>query len=211
MSHDLRTPLTAIKVAASNIRASEVRADRIEQSDLILAEVDRLTRLFENLLEMARLDAGAVPTDSRRTHPSEIIAAARAQADYALRQHHVEAVIEPDVPVLLDPRLTATAVSHLLENAAQYSPPGSTIRITAGGRPDGLTIAVRDHGPGIAPAELPRLFERFYRGAAGTSRTSGTGMGLWIVRGLLALENGRVSVENCCDGGAQFTIRVPVS
>ena len=76
-------------------------------------------------------------------------------------------------------------------------------------RPDGLVIQVRDHGPGIAPADLPHLFDRFYRGAAAKSRTSGTGMGLWIVRGLLAVQNGRVWAENCADRGAQFTLEVP--
>jgi two-component system sensor histidine kinase KdpD len=212
LGHDLRTPLTAIGVAASNIRESDLTpADRIEQSDLSLSEVERLTRLFQNLLEMARIDAGAVATDSRRTHPSEIVAAARAQVDYALRRHKLDVFIDPDIPVRLDPRLTATALAHLLENAAQYSPSGSTIQVTAGVGADSLTIAVRDHGPGIAAADLPRVFDRFYRGAAATSRTPGTGMGLWIVRGLLALENGQVWAENRSDGGAQFTIAVPVS
>jgi signal transduction histidine kinase len=75
---------------------------------------------------------------------------------------------------------------------------------------EGLAIQVRDHGPGIAPADLPHLFERFYRGAAARARASGTGMGLWIVRGLLAVEQGRVWAENCPDDGAQFTIVVPV-
>jgi signal transduction histidine kinase len=111
--------------------------------------------------------------------------------------------------VRLDPRLTATALAHLLENAAQYSPDGSDIRVNASVGADGLTIQVRDRGPGIAAADLPRLFERFYRGEAARSRTSGTGMGLWIVRGLLAAQSGHVWAENCPDGGAQFTIRVP--
>ena len=74
---------------------------------------------------------------------------------------------------------------------------------------DGLSIAIRDHGPGIAPADLPHLFERFYRGDAAKARASGTGMGLWIARGLLAVEQGRVWAENCKDGGAQFTVVVP--
>ena len=74
---------------------------------------------------------------------------------------------------------------------------------------DGLVIAVRDHGPGIAPADLPHLFDRFYRGDAAKARASGTGMGLWIARGLLAVEQGRIWAENCPDGGAQFTIAVP--
>ncbi len=139
---------------------------------------------------MARIDAGAIATESRWAHPSEIIAAARDQVEHTLRQHKVDLKVDPDVPVRLDPRLTATAVAHLLENAAQYAPPGSTIDVHASFTDDGLTIRVRDHGPGIAPADLPRLFERFYRGDAAKARASGTGMGLWIARGLLAVQHG---------------------
>jgi two-component system sensor histidine kinase KdpD len=209
MSHDLRTPLTAIRVAASNMKAPELsRDDRLEQSDLVLSEVERLTRLFQNLLEMARIDAGGIVTEARWTHPSEIVAAARDQVEQALHRHHVDVTIDPDVPVRLDPRLTATALAHLLANAAQYSPPGSTIELSARVGDDGLVIQVRDHGAGIAPADLPQLFERFYRGAGAKAHTSGTGMGLWIARGLLAVEDGRVWAENCADGGAQFTIAV---
>jgi two-component system, OmpR family, sensor histidine kinase KdpD len=210
LSHDLRTPLTAIRIAASNIKASEVaREERIEQSDLILSEVERLTRLFQNLLEMARIDAGGIAAESRWAHPSEIVAAARDQVEQALQGHRVDVTIEPDIPVRLDPRLTATALAHLLENAAQYSPAGSVVNVIGRVGPDGLAIQVRDHGPGIAPADLPHLFKRFYRGAAAKSRTSGTGMGLWIARGLLAVQNGQVWAENCADGGAQFTLVVP--
>jgi two-component system sensor histidine kinase KdpD len=212
LSHDLRTPLTAIRIAASNLKASELAHDeRAEQIDVILSEVERLTRLFQNLLEMARIDAGGIAADSRWTHPSEIIAAARDQVEQTLRGHKLDVVIEPDVPVRVDPRLTATALAHLLENAAQYSPPGSVVNVTARVGQDGLVIQVRDHGPGLAPADLPHLFERFYRGAAARSRTSGTGMGLWIVRGLLSVENGRVWAENCPDGGAEFTLAVPAA
>jgi two-component system sensor histidine kinase KdpD len=212
LSHDLRTPLTAIRVASSNLNRVELtREERLEQSDIILSEVERLSRLFQNVLEMARIDAGAVATESRWTHPSEIVAAARDQVERALHRHLVTVAFDPDVPVRLDPRLTATALAHLLENAAQYTPDGSTIEVAARVADETLTIQVRDHGPGIAPAELPRLFARFFRGAAAKARVSGTGMGLWIVRGLLAAEQGRVWAENCPDGGAQFTIAVPVS
>ena len=87
LGHDLRTPLTAIRVAASNITAPELtREERLEQSDLILSEVERLTRLFQNILEMARIDAGAVATESRWTHPSEIVAAARDQVEHTLQR-----------------------------------------------------------------------------------------------------------------------------
>jgi len=211
IGHDLRTPLTAIRIAASNIQAPEMAPDeRFGQADLILSEVERLSRLFQNVLEMARIDAGAIATEARWTHPSEIVAAARDQVEQTLREHEVEVRIDPDEPVRLDPRLTASALAHLLENAAQYSPSGSTIGVFSRVTDEGLTIEVRDHGPGIAPADLPRLFDRFYRGAASRTRASGTGMGLWIVRGLLAVEHGRVWAENGTDGGAQFTIVVPV-
>jgi two-component system sensor histidine kinase KdpD len=212
LGHDLRTPLTAIRVAASNLNASWMTADdRREQSDLILAEVERLTRLFQNILDMARIDAGAIATDARWTHPSEILAAARDQAEHALSQHKLEVTVEHDVPVQLDPRLTASAVAHLLENAAQYAPRASVINLNARVTDDGLVIDVRDHGPGIAPADLPHLFERFYRGGAAKGRASGTGMGLSIARGLLAAEQGRISAANCPDGGAQFRIVVPAA
>ena len=121
LAHDLRTPLTAIRVAASNLTTPEFSPDeRLEQGDLILAEVERLTRLFQNLLEMARIDAGAVDEEARWVHPSEIIAAARDQVEHTLGAHPVEVAIDPDLPVRLDPRLTAAALAHLLENAAQY-------------------------------------------------------------------------------------------
>src|SRR5262245_40547968 len=211
LGHDLRTPLTAIRVAASNLQASWLgEADRRDQADVVLTEVERLTRLFENILDMARLDAGAVSTEPQWVHPSQIVDAAREHVVYALSRHRVETVVsEDDTLVRLDPRLTAAALAHLLENAARYAPAESSIRVTTSVQDDELVIAVRDRGPGMAPADLPRLFERFYRGAQART-VSGTGMGLSIARGLLAVERGRIWAENCPDGGAQFTISVPV-
>lgn len=210
LSHDLRTPLTVIGVAASNLETPGLAdEERREQSELIRTEAARLTRLFENVLEMARIDAGAVSLDARWAHPSEIIAAAREQAAHALGGHPIEVEIDRDVPVQLDPRLTAAALSHLLENAGQYSPPGAVVTIQARLTGGDLEIRVRDRGAGVAAQDLPHLFDRFYRGAAARARTSGTGMGLWIVRGLLAAERGRVWADNVPDGGAVFTMAVP--
>ena len=159
---------------------------------------------------MARIDAGGVATEARRAHPSEIVAAARDQVEHTLRRHRVDVTIDPDVPVRLDPRLTASALAHLLENAAQYTPAGIDHRRRRvrhrrrahdrGARPRPGHRARRPAAP--VRAVLPR------RGAAQT-RTSGTGMGLWIARGLLAVEGGRVWAENSPDGGAHFTIVVP--
>lgn len=210
LGHDMRTPLTAIRVAADNVRSSwPDERERREQSEIIVTEVDRLTRLFQNILEMARIDAGAVTHDARWVAPSEIVDAARSRVEHALRGHPVDLAVESDRLVRLDPRLAAAALSHLLENAAQYTPDLAKIHVGAMVTDDGLTITVRDHGPGIAPGDLPHVFDRFYRGAGAHTRRPGTGMGLAIARGILAVEGGRISVENCVDGGARFTIAVP--
>jgi len=210
LSHDLRTPLTAIRVAADNLQSTwPDERERREQSELIVAEVDRLTRLFQNILEMARIDAGAVSNDARWVAPSEIVDAARNRVEHALRGRRIELSVESDRFVRLDPRLPAAALSHLLENAAQYSPQRSSIEVQGTVSDTGLTITVRDHGDGIASGDLPHLFERFYRGASAKIGRSGTGMGLAIARGVLAVNGGRISAENCADGGARFTIVVP--
>ncbi len=210
LGHDLRTPLTTIRVAASNLRGSWASEDDREvQSGLILAEVERLNRLFQNILDMAKLDAGAVSAERRWTHPAEVVEAARSQVEHIMKGRRVNVQTADDTLIKLDPQLTASALAHLLENAAQYSPSGSAIDVEAHAEAPGLRLSVRDRGPGIAPQDLPRLFDRFYRGGAGKHRTSGTGMGLSIARGLLAIEQGQVSAENCDDGGARFTMMVP--
>jgi two-component system, OmpR family, sensor histidine kinase KdpD len=210
LAHDLRTPLTAIRVAADNLQASWLtERDRQEQTALVLAEVERLTRLFGNILEMARIDAGTIGKDLRWVHPAEILEAARDQVVHSLTRHQLHTGIDAARLVRVDPRLTAAALAHLLENAAQYAPAGSEIEARASVTSEGLALTVRDRGPGISPEDLPHVFERFYRGAVAKARPSGTGMGLSIARGLLAVERGRVWVENSPDGGAQFTIVVP--
>jgi K+-sensing histidine kinase KdpD len=211
LAHDLGTPLTAIRVAASNLQESWVTEEqRREQTELVLAEVERLQRLFQNILEMARIDAGAIALEHQWVHPSEIIDAARRLVEHTLRSHPLEVRTGAERLVKLDPRLTSSALAHLLENAAQHSPPGSAISVEAHVTADELAIAVCDRGPGIALADLPHVFERFYRGANTTRRVSGTGMGLSIAKGFLAAERGRVWAENRIGGGAQFTLAVPV-
>jgi len=211
LGHDLRTPLTAIRVAATNLRGSWVDEQaRSEQTEIILAEVERLTRLFQNILEMARIDAGAVAAERQWTHPSQIVEAARAQVEHTLSGRTLNvSMADADTLVRIDPQVTAAALAHLLENAAQYSPAGAPIEVAATIGDEGLRIDVHDHGPGIAASDLPRLFDRFYRGAAATGRVSGTGMGLAIARGLLAAEQGQVWAENDRGGGAHFAIVVP--
>jgi two-component system sensor histidine kinase KdpD len=208
LAHDLKTPLTAIRIAADNLQANWLSPEqRREQTGIVLSEVKRLTRLFESILDMARIDGGRVAAARQWAHPLEIIEAARGQVEHFLRDHPIDVRDENTMLVELDPRLTAAALSHLLENAALYAPGGTAITVTASTSADGLLISVRDRGPGIPAEELPQLFDRFFRGRHARG-TPGTGMGLVIARGLLALEGGQVSAGNDPDGGADFRIAV---
>ena len=119
----------------------------------------------------------------RWAHPSEIVAAAREQVDHVLRATRVDVTIEADTPVRVDPRLTAAALAHVLENAAQYAPAGSTIESRRRSTSEGLTIGVRDRGPGIAPADLPHLFERFYRARTAKRARPARGWGCGLPAG----------------------------
>lgn len=211
VAHDLRTPLTAIHIAVNNLSGRSITAaQHSEQIDVALSGVDRLSRLFQNILEMTQIDAGAVAPTLQWVYPAEIIAIAREQVEHALRAHIVR-VVDGSVGqvVRVDPRVTSAALAHLLENAAQYSPDGTTITVTHELIPEGLGLTVQDQGRGIVDSQLPHLFERFYRGAEAHRHVSGTGMGLAIVQGLLAVIGGRVWVENAPGNGARFSMIVP--
>ena len=211
LGHDLRTRLTIIGGAASNLKEPWLSTDdRHEQSDLILAEVARLNWLLQNILEIGRIDTSVTAVERRWADPTEIVIAARRLVEHMLQEHQVDLVVDFESLVRLDMRLTATALAHLLENAAEYSPAGSSIHVIVREVDDQLVIQVRDHGPGIPLPDLSHLFERFYRGATGRKLRSGTGLGLWITERLLGAQHGRVWAENCPDGGARFTMAVPI-
>jgi two-component system sensor histidine kinase KdpD len=210
LGHNLRTPLTAISVAAGNLQTPNIdEADRRDQSELIRTEVDRLNRLFDNVLDMARVDAGAIAAEFQWTSPLALYEAAREHVGPDLLDRTVHVSPATDDMVRLDPRLTSSALAHVLENAVQYSPVDRPIDVTIAVTGDGVEIRVRDYGPGLVAEDLPHLFERFYRGAGTGRRPSGTGMGLSIARGLLAAEGGRIEAATAPDGGAVFTIRIP--
>jgi two-component system sensor histidine kinase KdpD len=210
LGHDLKTPLTAIAAAAGNLRAPGTSdAVRRDQLDVIGLEVTRLNRLFQNIIDMARIETGAIAAEPEWVHPADIVDAAVQQAEHALQNHPLELDVDTLESAKVDPRLTSTALAHLLENAGQYAAAGTPISVTAKTGEDGLTLSVRDRGPGIAARDLEHLFEQFYRGASARHRSFGTGMGLAITRGLLAAEGGRVWAENHPEGGASFTLNIP--
>jgi two-component system sensor histidine kinase KdpD len=211
LSHDLRTPLTALAVAAGNLDAGGLSAPaRQEQVDVIRGEVARLNRLFEHVVQMARIETRAITPEPQWVQPAELVETARQQLGRVLDGHPVTVDVDERVAVRLDPRLTSAALAHVIENAAQYSPPKSPIDVRGWIEQDELRLRVRDHGGGIPEAEQARIFDRFYRGAAGQHRF-GTGMGLAIARGLLDAQGGRVWAENDPEGGARVTLAVPIT
>ena len=158
---------------------------------------------------MARIDAHGIVADRQWVTPADIVDAATAHVRHALegRMRRVEAGSDEEVQV--DPRLTSAALAHILENAAQYSPRDQPITVTARAGAEGFEVSVTDKGPGLDPAELDHLFERFYRGQTARQSSFGTGMGLAITRGLLVAAGGSVWAENVPGGGSRFSIVVP--
>lgn len=209
LSHDLKTPLTAIRVAVENLGGHLSPAEHAAQASAALVELDRLNRLFQDILDMARIDASAIDVERQWVTPADVVDAASAQVRHALDRHPLQVDADAETEVEIDPRVTSVALSHLLENAARYSPSSREIAVQARAEGDGLRVAVTDHGPGLDPGELDHLFERFYRGQTARQLAPGTGMGLAITRGLLAAIGGRVWAENVPGGGARFTIVVP--
>jgi two-component system sensor histidine kinase KdpD len=209
LSHDLRTPLTAIRVAVENLREELPAEERHEQSRAAISELSRLTRLVQDILDMARIDAAAIRVDRDWVTADEVVDAAIAYVRPTIEGRPLRVNATGDLEVEIDPRLASGALSHILENAAQYSPADREIAVDARVDHDGLHISVTDQGPGLDAGELEHLFERFYRGQSARQTTFGTGMGLSITRGLLAAAGGRVWAENVPGGGAKFSLMIP--
>lgn len=214
LSHDLRTPLTAlVGLADSLVLAGHLPPDEEELAQAIREEALRTSALVNNLLDMARLQSGPV-TLRKEWQPLEEVVGAALQARAAqLSQHHVQVELDPDLPLLeLDAVLMERVFCNLLENAAKYTPPGSTLAIRAGRDPqhdDLVCIQVSDNGPGLPPGREQQLFEKFTRGKD-ESAISGIGLGLAIVRSIVEAHQGQIQAENQAGGGACFSIRLPV-
>ena len=213
LSHDLKTPLTALTVATANLSAGGLSdEERREQIEIVNSELDRLRRLFNNIVDLASVDSRAVNAQREWVQPAEIVHAASRQAEGVLSSRPLDVTGGSDQwLVQLDPRLLTAALGHVLENAATYSPAASPIHVDVRVADSQLVIAVRDHGPGLPPAELEKVFERFYRGSAAPRDRFGSGLGLAIARGLLAIQHGRITAANHTGGGAIFTLEIPTA
>ena len=210
VSHDLRTPLAVMTGAASTLLEDTIDAStRRELTESILQEAQRLNRLVRNLLDMTRLEAGAVRVKKEWQPLEEVVGAALNRLEDALSERRVSTELPRDLPqVPLDAVLIEQVLLNLLENALKYTPAGSPLEIRAEARAGGVEVTVADRGPGIPPAEQQRIFDKFYR--ASGAPVGGAGLGLAICRGIIMAHGGRLFVQNREGGGAEFKFQLPI-
>nr|MBI3614511.1 sensor histidine kinase KdpD [Nitrospirota bacterium] len=212
VSHDLRTPLATVTGAASSLLEGRDRLDAAARQDLakaIYGEAARLDRLVKNLLDMTRLEAGAVQP-KKEWHPiEEIVGAALTRLEGRLQGHPVRTQFPPDLPLVrLDGVLIEQVLVNLLENALKYASPDGPIELSASRADDAVTVEVADRGPGLQPGDEQRIFDKFYRGSQ--ARKGGVGLGLTICRGIVEAHGGRIWAENRPGGGAVFRFTLPL-
>ena len=218
LSHDLRTPLAAITGAATTLRDESAAIDRDQQRemlDTICEEADRLERLVRNLLDMTRLESGALAVKRQWLPLEEIVGSALTRVESQLEGRPVRTDLPADLPLVpVDAVLLEQVFVNLLENAAKYTPAGSPVEIVARASADGrgITIEVADRGPGIASGDESRLFDKFFRGRnTGSRGSTGAGLGLAICRGVISAHGGTIAAANRPDGGgAVFRLTLPI-
>ncbi|HVH08429.1 MAG TPA: DUF4118 domain-containing protein, partial [Gemmatimonadales bacterium] len=213
LSHDLRTPLGAITGAATTLleqSAALAPAARKDLLETILGESRRMNRLIANLLDMVRLESGALEVQREWQPLEEPVAGALMRLADVLKDRRVEVHLPPDLPLVpVDAVLMEQVFVNLLENAAKHTPAGTPIDVTAAARDGEVLVEVADRGPGIPPGEEERIFAKFYRLPA-SEGASGVGLGLAIVRGIITAHGGRMWVEQRPGGGAAFRFTLPI-
>ncbi len=214
VTHDLRTPLTSIRAAATTLVSQPQmnESQRREMYAVVDEESARLDRLIGQAIEMAQLDSTSIHVRTRPESVREIIELALEEAQPLLGERPVEVDVPENMPsVRMDRLLVRRVLRHLIENAAKYSPPGSPLRI--GGRIEDqrLLVSVEDYGPGIEDFEQPLIFNKFYRGRNQKAAISGTGMGLAIVKAILVAHGGGIDVVSRPPRGALFTFWLPLA
>ena len=188
ISHDLRTPLAAVVASASSLQEFGEKFDKKTRADLVATiqeEAERLNAFVTNLLNMTRLEAGALATQQAAFDLVEVVERTKKRFERVRGQRRIECILADGARQAVgDPVLFEVALGNVLENAVRYSPDGATITVGSQRRAGQVVVEVADEGPGVAQAELPKLFDKFYRGS-GAKRLPGTGLGLSIVRGVM--------------------------
>ena len=216
LSHDLRTPIATILASASSLAEQDAKFDQLTRADLLDAiqeQAERLNRYVSNLLDMTRLETGALVVKRVLVDPAEAMAAALERVRRLLTNLRVSRQFSAmGAMISVDPVLFEQALVNVLENAAGFSSAGSRILAAVNISCDEVVMSIADEGPGIAVDELPRIFDKFFRGDADRRRSPGVGLGLSVVRGIIEAFDGQVGVESpVADGrGARFTIKLPI-
>jgi two-component system, OmpR family, sensor histidine kinase KdpD len=215
ISHDLKTPLAAVLGAAGTLRDLSGALSDGEKADLlvtIIDEAERLNRFIANLLDMTKLESGAIVPNAGPHDIGEIVGSALRRAGKILAKHNVELDLAAGLPMLnLDAVLLEQVLFNILDNAAKYSPAGTTIRIQSWRDNGSVCLQILDEGDGIPPGDLEHIFDKFYRAQKGDQVRAGTGLGLAISRGFVEAMHGTITAANRTDrSGAVFTIRLPV-
>ena len=215
ISHDLRTPLAAVLGAAGTLRDLSNALSDGEKADLlatVIDEAERLNRFIANLLDMTKLESGAVVPNTARHDVGEIVGSALRRAGKILSRHTVDLELAAGLPMLdVDAVLLEQVLFNILDNAAKYSSPGTNIRIQSWRDGESVNLRIVDEGDGIPSGDLERIFDKFYRAQKGDQVRAGTGLGLAISRGFVEAMHGTITAENRMDRpGAVFTIRLPI-
>ena len=213
VSHELRTPITALQAKLENVADGVEPADR-ETVETMLAQVERLGRLVEQLLDLSRLESQAEPFDRRPFAVGELLEqAAREARLHAPAGLEVRVEVTDGVEAHGDPERIHQVVANLVENAVRHSPvPGAVLLRGARADAGGARIEVVDHGPGIPPEEAERVFERFYRpDAARATKGGGAGLGLSIARWIVDLHGGSIRVEEAEPHGCRRVVELPAA
>jgi two-component system sensor histidine kinase KdpD len=214
VSHDLRTPLASIKACVSSLLQDDVDWSPEAVTEFLATideETDRLTALVSNLLDMSRLQAGALSLHRRPVGVEEIVPAALSSLGDRARGDVVEVGVAETLPrVEADPALLERVLANLIDNALAWSPPGTPVRVEAGGVPGAVHVRVVDRGPGIPAAERDRVFLPFQR-LGDRSSGAGVGLGLAVARGFTVAMGGELIVEDTPGGGTTMVVVLPTS
>ncbi|NLE74365.1 MAG: DUF4118 domain-containing protein [Actinobacteria bacterium] len=214
VSHDLRTPLGTITGVSSALLEDDSLLESAEGRALLATineEANRLNRLVGNLLDMTRLEAGAVEPKKEWQPVEEVVGSLLTRWSAQLEGRHLLVELDEQLPLIqIDGVLIEQALANILENACRYTAMTDTIEIRAFAGVDRVLISIGDRGPGLPPGDETRIFDKFYRGLDAKSKRSGVGLGLAVARGIVAAHGGSVWAENRDGGGAFFYIELPL-
>ena len=210
IAHDLKTPLSAIRTCITRLIELPPRTEEVRRELLSIIDQEslRLQRSITEAVQLSRVESGRLSIAWTELNAAETIYGAMAAARDE-HQDRYELRVDPDLTIAADPQLFGQALKQVLENAWKYTPAGTPVEIEAREEAEGTVLSVSDHGPGLGPEELERVFKKFYRGRKNSGVVEGTGMGLAIAKGIIEAHGGKIRAENLARGGAKITITLP--